>query len=371
MEEIKTYPTLYKRDTNGNVRQWNVESCAHIPGTRTVCGNVNGKLITSEWKKTSPKNTGKKNATTAIQQADEEAKAKWDKQVEKDYFVHRAAIDSYSKFKPQLAHDYTKRPQASGYSQPKLDGIRCIARRDGLYTRSGKRITSCQHVRDALKTFFLRNPETILDGELYNHELNNDFNQITSLVRKTKASKEDAARCAEMVQYHVYDMCDRGKGAVTFVTRIDYVCYQLNDHRGPIRTVPATWCGSQEELDREYALYTEQGYEGQMVRNDAAYENKRSMNLLKRKEFITEEFDVVKVLEGRGNWSGHAKHFTLDLGDGRTFNSGVRGNKAILKDLLEQEVPPTWVTCRYFERTPDGVPRFPVVIDWGHNERID
>jgi len=77
------------------------------------------------------------------------------------------------------------------------------------------------------------------------------------------------------------------------------------------------------------------------------------------------------VLEGKGNWAGYAKHFELELGDGRTFNSGLRGNQALLKELLEQEEPPTWVTCRYFELTPAGVPRFPVAIDWGVGERDD
>jgi ATP-dependent DNA ligase len=138
-----------------------------------------------------------------------------------------------------------------------------------------------------------------------------------------------------------------------------------------IKLVTTTWCDSQDELDTLYSEYTEQGYEGQMVRNDTPYENKRSKNLLKRKEFVTEEFNVVKVLEGSGTWAGYAKHFELELGDGRTFGSGVRGQQAVLKALLEQEVKPTWVTVRYFEKTPDGVPRFPVVIDWGIGDRND
>ena len=108
-----------------------------------------------------------------------------------------------------------------------------------------------------------------------------------------------------------------------------------------------------------------------MIRNNTPYENKRSKNLLKRKEFITEEFDVINVLEGAGTWAGYAKHFELKLGDGRTFKSGVRGTQEILKELLEQKEPPTWVTVRYFEKTPDGIPRFPVVIDWGTGERND
>ena len=138
-----------------------------------------------------------------------------------------------------------------------------------------------------------------------------------------------------------------------------------------IKVVPTSYCGHQEALDELYSTYTEDGYEGQMVRNDTPYEHKRSKNLLKRKEFITEEFNVVEVMEGLGNWAGYAKHFRLELGDGREFKSGVRGNYAILKELLEQEVKPTWVTCRYFELTPDGIPRFPVVIDWGIGDRND
>jgi hypothetical protein len=49
----------------------------------------------------------------------------------------------------------------------------------------------------------------------------------------------------------------------------------------------------------------------------------------------------------------------------------VRGNQAQLKALLESTEKPTWVTCRYFELTPDGVPRFPVVIDYGTGKRDD
>ena len=61
------------------------------------------------------------------------------------------------------------------------------------------------------------------------------------------------------------------------------------------------------DIDKMYGEYTEAGYEGQMVRQNTAYECKRSKNLLKRKEFITEEFEVVNVEEGNGNWSGYAK----------------------------------------------------------------
>ena len=363
-------PTLYKRDTNGNIRELTVEySNGVLNATRTIAGIKDGKLVTSGWKDATGKNTGKANATTDAEQAQKEAYAMWDKKVEKEYFEDISKVDTYDKFKPQLAHDYTKRPQPSGISQPKLDGIRCIARIDGLYTRAGKEITTCPHIVVALKPFFDVYPDIILDGELYNHELKDNFNKITSLVRKVKPSEEELYETMDLVEYHVYDCFDPKDTDKLFLDRISLLPKVI--HHAKVIHVPTEVCDDQEALDKLYSEYTEDGYEGQMVRNNAPYDNKRSKNLLKRKEFITEEFDVVEVLEGSGNWSGYAKHFELELGDGRTFRSGVRGNQAALKDLLEQEVKPNWVTVRYFEKSPDGVPRFPVVIDWGVGVRND
>ena len=360
---ITSLPTLYKRDTTGKIREWTIQY--KDAATRTVAGIQDGNLVESGWKEATAKNEGKANATTAYEQAEKEAKADWDKKVGKEYFEDINKIDTYDKFKPQLAHDYTKRPQDSGYSQPKLDGIRCIARKDGLFTRAGKAITTCNHIHNALVDFFKENPDAILDGELYNHDLREDFNKITSLVRKVKPTEEEQSECFNLVQYHVYDMA----GDELFSDRIAFNEQQKFGH--PVVIVKTGYCNSQSELDNLYSEYIRNGFEGQMVRNDAPYENKRSKNLLKRKEFITEEFDVVEVLEGSGNWAGYAKHFTLELGDGRTFGSGVRGSQEVLRELFEQEVKPNWVTVRYFEKTPDGIPRFPVVIDWGIGVRND
>ena len=369
-------PTLYKRDTSGKIREWTIEWTGHgvtTPGIRTVSGIKNGNLVTSEWKHTEAKNTGKANATTASEQAEKEAQAQWDKNIEKEYFEYVNQIDSYDKFKPQLAHDYSKldgpkRMMLDMICQPKLDGIRCIARKDGLYTRQGKAITTCDHIFLALQPYFKENPNDVLDGELYNHQLKADFNKITSLVRKVKPSEEEQAECFKLVEYHIYDLAGDEWEGFSFEDRNIHL--ESQNFEAPLVFVETEYCNTQEELDSKYAEYTEAGYEGQMVRNNTPYENKRSKNLLKRKEFITEEFEVVEVLEGSGNWAGYAKHFILTDGK-ETFKSGVRGNQATLKALLEQEVKPTWVTCRYFERTVDNIPRFPVVIDWGVGERND
>jgi len=61
--------------------------------------------------------------------------------------------------------------------------------------------------------------------------------------------------------------------------------------------------------------------------------------------------------------------------EGKEFGSGVRGQQAQLKELWEMlntaKGMPNWATCRYFDLTPDGIPRFPVIIDYGHGTRQD
>jgi hypothetical protein len=39
--------------------------------------------------------------------------------------------------------------------------------------------------------------------------------------------------------------------------------------------------------------------------------------------------------------------------------------------MWKNQDKPDWVTLRYFTPTPDGIPRFPVVIDWGKGKRLD
>ena len=376
MQNIVSLPELFKRDTKGKIRTLTIqygydtdpESNETMAGIRSISGITDGKKITSIWNISEPTNVGRSNARNVLEQAKFEAQAEWDKKSAKEYFINIADIDSYEIFKPMLAHDYTKRPQSSGYSQPKLDGIRCIVDKNGMWTRGGKPITSCPHVWKSLEKFITENPNLVIDGELYNHELKADFNKITSLVRKLKSTPADMEEAAQLVQYHVYDCFDNNNPSSKFTDRVKVLKSLRSDI---IRPVMTDYCETQEELDACYSSYTEDGYEGQMVRNDAPYECKRSKNLLKRKEFITEEFKVIEVIEGQGAWSGYAKRFILALPDGTEFGSGVRGTQAQLKELLETKEKPDWATCRFFELTPDGIPRFPVVVDYGTGVRED
>jgi len=383
MQTVQSLPTLYKRDSKGKIRVLTIEvglvehgfptNTEDLFGTRSIAGLQEGKLVTSGWKISKPKNVGKINGTTSRTQAESEAQANWDKKAEKEYFTDINFVDTYEKFKPMLAGDYTKQrvQVTSGFSQPKLDGIRCVANSSGLWTRAGKAITSCPHIWSAVKPILDANPTMTLDGELYNHELKDDFNKITSLVRKMKSTDEDIEEAKNLVQYHVYDLQDSMSPNDSFSIRSAVIEHLINSNCLYLKKVPTSLAVDQEELDELYANYTTDGYEGQMVRNNTPYENKRSNGLLKRKEFITEEFRVASMLEGQGNWAGHVKKFVLIMPNGDNCGAGVRGKQDKLKELWESGDTPSWATLRYFGLTPDGVPRFPVVIDYGYGERAD
>ena len=377
MQNIVSLNPLYKRDSKGKVRVWTMEvgfNNDNEAGIRTISGLVDGQKVTSEWNLTEAKNVGRSNATTAKTQAEFEAQAEWTKNVDKDYFVDVNAIDSYVAFKPMLAHDFTKTPVTSGITQPKLDGIRMVVNTRGLYSRSNKEIVAVPHIAEALADFIKDHPTVTLDGELYNHELKDNFQKITSLVRKTvNLGADELAESKELVQYHIYDMFDSANPDMTFMQRYNWIqknVHLVNKKAVGIHLVPVAICETSEEIDVMYGEYTQAGYEGQMIRQDAVYENKRSKGLLKRKEFITEEYEVVEVHEGQGNWAGYAKRLTLKMPDGTTFSSGIRGSQAKLKELLENPNI-DWATCRYFELSNDGVPRFPVTIDYGTGKRDD
>ena len=370
---IFTYGALYKRDNLGGVRKWTAE-VGFVDDQwcwRTVSGLVDGKSVESGWKVVEAKNVGRANETTPEEQAGFEAEAERTKKKDKGYFVDVKDIDTFAKFKPMLAFEYSKMKSIDFpvMAQPKLDGIRCIARADGLWTRAGKELVSVPHVAEDLIEFFNANPNVTLDGELYNHELRDDFNKLSSLIRKTKPTLGDIKESAEKVQYWVYDCYT--DNSLNVIDRLE----KRNDlaEVKSVVTVISVFVENKEELDTLYGKWLNEGYEGQMVRKiDSKYETgKRSKNLLKRKEFLDTEFKVLRIEEGVGNWAGYIKRFVLELPDGREFGSNVRGNQATLKALLESGVTPEWATCRYFTPTPDGIPRFPVVTDYGQGARND
>ena len=127
-------PKLFKRAVNGKTLEWEVE----VNGAcfRTISGYTDGIKTTSEWTCCEAKNVGKKNGTTAEEQALAEATAMHRKRKETGSFETISEIDTPVYFKPMLAHDYNDYKDKIKFPihcQPKLDGVRCIVRADGMW----------------------------------------------------------------------------------------------------------------------------------------------------------------------------------------------------------------------------------------------
>lgn len=368
-------PTLYSRTSNGSVQQWTIEiDGAH---TRTYHGKVGGKIVTTAWFDSTPTNVGRANYRDGAAQANFEAMACWKKKKDAGCFESIQDIDKQTFVEPMLAKKWEDRKDKVSFPvfcQPKLDGMRAIITRHGATSRNGKPWLTIPHVLNALQPLFESHPDLILDGELYCHGLHDDFNKISSLIKKTKPTAEDLHESAVTIEYHWYDIADDSMKFLDRNMLIGSLCAQYGfSTKTPVVPVATYVANDEETLDRQYGILLEDGYEGQMVRTNSPYEFKRSNTLLKRKEFTDDEYLIVEICEGNGNKSGMAGYATLERSDGKRFSSNIKGNHTFLKALLvdAHAYVGKYATCKYFNLTPDGIPRFPYVVGFRDGQGID
>lgn len=366
----KTLPTLYKLSSTGNLQQWTISTLQNTIITRW--GVVDGKIQETRDAVEEGKNIGRSNETTPVEQAESEALSAWEKKLKKDYVKTKAAAsrgDASSLIAggilPMLAQRYDKYADKitfPAYVQPKLDGHRCIAvikdNKVTLWSRTRKPITSMPHIVAELESFELGT--CILDGELYNHDYKDRFEELSSLIRpQTPKPGHD------VVHYHMYDFVSDSKFSKRMgeleASHYQHFIYQGYD--GALRVVPTELCLDPDSLMCLFKKHRADGYEGSIVRNaDGLYVNKRSYDLQKVKAMDDAEFEIVGVIEGRGKLKGHGI-FVCVTKEGTQFEAKMSGNLENLKDYLQN--PDAYIgrmlTVQFQGLTgKSNVPRFPV-----------
>lgn len=362
----KAYKTLYKRTSTGSIQVWSIYFDDN--GYWTVTGKDGGKEIIS-----APTIVTAKSTRNLKEQILSEVESKIRKQIDKKYTEDKGTIDdaedTLDGYSCQLAHKYVEHKSKIKFpcsSQPKMDGCRLLATKYGFFSRGRKKFTSCQHIWEELKDFFKKDPTAKLDGELYTHEYKNDFEKICQAVKKTaEHATEEDIELQKKVSYHIYD-APRISGLVetdSFKSRQEAIAkaFSKSKHITVVETINNV--KNEEELISLKERWIENGYEGCMARNsDAPYEGKRSYNLQKLKDFMDEEFTIIKVNEGNGKLSGHAGSFTFKMKNGKEFDAKMIGSIDRLKYLFEN--PNVCIgklaTVRFQNYTSDGIPRFPV-----------
>jgi DNA ligase 1 len=368
------HKTLYKIDSTGRTRIWWLES--NEDAYRTHSGLEDGKIVMSGWQYPTEKNVGRANATSVTEQVLSEVKSKYEHQMYQGKYAETLEeAQKGAKFvECMLADSYnTKKNNDFPYwSQPKLDGVRCLASEAGLQSRNGKPLLSSPHIRAALQPLFDEYPDVVVDGELYNHKLKDDFERIISLARKTKPTAKDITESEQMVEYHVYDIILSDNPDATYAERYEFIEKNIKNKFPMIQVVPTVAVNNVEEVEQKLGEYLESGYEGQMLRDRvSSYEHRRSKSLIKHKTFEDGEFEIVDIIEGKGNWAGYAKAIVIRLPDGSTQQSGMRGSQDFARKLLEDrdELIGTQLTVRYQNKTADDKLRFPVAVAFWRGKR--
>lgn len=373
----KTYPELYKQDSKGKTRVWFMEQDGDK--FRTHDGILGGTVKASGWKTAKPTNVGRSNERSGVDQATFEIEARYTKQQKGYYYDSVDDIHLGCRYvDPMLAATYKK--FEIGEVQPKLDGFRCIITKDGPQSREGELLPGGRHIHRMLveRGIFERLPTLEIDGELYNHDYREDFGGLSSLLRKENVTDEQQAKIEEVVQFHVYDVAsmdgktreNRRVALANFVQMIDSPLIHL---------VPSYMAQTESYYTELHGSFVEAGYEGSMWRDPHSLYEKgdRSKGLQKRKDFDEEEFNIVRIEEGEGNWAGAAKRVVCWLPDAdqseeptekNTFEAGLRGKYDANAKLLAERDEHKVVSIRYFGFTTSEIPkpRFGVATKfWG------
>ncbi|MCB9648641.1 MAG: DNA ligase [Deltaproteobacteria bacterium] len=244
-----------------------------------------------------------------------------------------------------LAHRWEPEVDLTGWwMSEKLDGVRAYWDGQRFLSRTGNEYLAPEWFTDGLGA-------EPLDGELWIGRA--AFQETVSVVRRYDKSEH-----WRRVKYVVFDL---PASSAPFEARIDALAARFGDGAHPHTTSLAhERCEGAEHVERRLKEIEGLGGEGLMMRQPGSrYVAGRSPTLLKVKSFLDAEARVLGYLDGKGRHAGRVGALQVELPDGTAFSVGTGLSDA------EREAPPeigAIITFRYFELTPDGVPRFPSYV---------
>lgn len=282
---------------------------------------------------------------------------------------------------PMLAHKYEHGKTKLNYPigcTVKLDGIRCLIRRDEkiIYrSRNNKEYKHLSVFDDCMNAFFDALPPSIeLDGEMYSDTLT--FNDISSVFRKeVNTDNEEIKR---YLRYHIFDCNiespyeDRWKILVDAYKRM---CKTFNGIN-LIIIVNTFWAKNENELLNFHKFARSKGFEGTMIRKlyisdktpkgykSSLYLSGRKNNILKLKDMEEEEGEIIGIEEGKGREKGIA---LIRVRDPRDNEFTVRPAATFEQRKIWFDDPSLIIgkkmTYQFQNLSEFGVPRFPVGKD--------
>lgn len=335
----------------GKIQEWSIQVIdGDVPYYEVTFGQTDGKKTTTRTTFKTGKNVGRANETTPLEQCRLEARALWTKKKERSGYTE--SVPENKPLLPMLAKEYGKDGKHivfPCYTQPKLDGLRCIYRDGKLMSRQNKEFKTLPHINKSLASCDL-----LLDGELYSEELT--FQEIVSIVKRDEIHPDH-----EKISYHIYDIVDE---SADFCDRLAKLGSFRAEH---IVHVETNLAHSDDDVTGHFNLAIQQGYEGLMLRNiKGGYKvNGRSKDLQKLKEFIDQEFLIVDIVDGKGKFEGCGMYVCQHKD--QTFPVTPKCSEEKKREIFanKNDYIGKMLTVKFFEWTTstDPLPRFPVGIE--------
>jgi len=350
--------TLYHTSKTGAIVEWDIwTEGADIV---TEFGQRDGKKQLAR-KTATGKNVGRSNETTPEDQAILEMKSMHKKKLDGKYSTTLKGAKQ-EVFLPMLASSFDKRKDKVTYPvdvQPKLDGVRCLAYWDGdsvkLMSRGGKQWECCNHIVEELMKILPKG--MVLDGELYIH--GKSFQEITKLVKKWRPESVD-------IVFHVYDV-PKGNHEVLWGDRYEDLesLVEAFEECDSLEVVDTHLATNEDAVYEHQSHFLEEGYEGAIVRElDGEYRfGHRSNKLLKVKNFMDKEYEIVDYTTGVGRFEGCIIWICkTDNGDEfKVVPQGTMEERKATYDTAGEHIGEL-LKVKFFELTDDNIPRFPVGI---------
>lgn len=457
---IYKFPTLYYKDVAENVRKWTVfvrlvkappkgklpkhehdwdllkENQIPIVSGYLKDKDLPTKVISQFWVETgiiggkisrhpptypNETNVGKSNERNTFKQSLVDARSKYLKKLEeggrtkKEFESKKKIKEKFTTYFPMLARKYVDEKKHAVWpamSQPKLDGVRCLAFLDVnphkvdsskisyknviLATRQKKEFQGFNHIRrvllEPLITMYNESGVSLyLDGEFYKHgkALQDISGEVRNIEKNSNVSKDS-------VKYWIFDCFYPTELDTPFKERVEiledfFVVYDDSpvDWDGSelttaiqkigksfVKMVPYQTHKNEKEMMEQYKVWIAQKYEGLMYRNPngeyLGHPTKtgtflRSRGLLKLKMRYSDEFEVDGFTEGTKGRDKGAIMWICKTKDGKkTFhatpkNTTLKKRYELFKKItsdgdFDEKYKGREMTIEYEDLSKDGVP---------------
>ena len=270
-------------------------------------------------------------------------------------------------FKVALANPYNVKrvdfKSGDWYGSRKLDGVRCICRKENdivtFFSRSGKEFLTLGNLENEI----LKIPGNfILDGEIcmVDKDGNEDFQGIMKQIRKKDHQIEKPKFF--VFDYLTLEQFDNQTGTTPLTLRLRNGYHNLpNDvNYDMLEFLPQEQLTTEEQFTEMAKAAEDAGFEGIMVRKNVGYEGKRSHNLLKVKKFHDAEYTVLGTTNAFIRWTENGKQVERECLSNITIeHKGCKVNvgSGFSKEQREmyfespQDIIGKTVTIQYFEET--------------------